>query len=89
MCDLKCKIEENVWFDLDFNKPVVGMTYLTTGLKDGKWTIPLVATYHKSGIFIMGYSFHGERVFEIAVETKPTHFSKLPKLPNGKFYNWF
>lgn len=83
---MKNIISEVVWKSLDMFTPTVGKIYLTTANINGEWTIPVVARYYKSGKFIMGYSFQAERVVEVAVETKPTHFAELPALPNGSLY---
>lgn len=75
------KIGVAYWRDINDCLPEEGESVYTVGYTIYGWTRVIPAVYTK-GKFIMALSFNSERVVEIAIETKPTHWCyKIAQMP--------
>lgn len=71
------------WISVDDRLPTLKEPIFCIGIDDeGRFLSPIVATVHEDGCFICGYTFGGDRKIGFYMETKPTHWMPLPKLPS-------
>ena len=73
---------QSEWISCDDRMPVSHEMVVTIGVDDdGRFLRPIVAALADDGKFISGYSFSGNRVVRMLVETFATHWQPLPEPP--------